>query len=96
MSVATVTDACVYCGRSTSFGSGNGLFVNRIPVDTGEVDGWGCAECSGFECDQCGEQIYLDHEVRVDFTDDMGKWIYGNYHLDCYDAEIHGISEWGA
>ena len=96
MTTMMVIDPCVYCGRSTAFGSGNGLFVNRIPVDTGEVDGWGCAECSGFECDQCHQQIYLDHEVRVDFTDDMGKWHYGNYHLDCYDSEIHGTCEWGA
>lgn len=87
----TIVDPCVHCGRSTAFGSGNGLFVNRIPVD----EGWGCAECSGFECDQCGKQIYLDSEVRVDFTDDMGLWHYGNYHEECYNPEIHGEAEWG-
>lgn len=80
------TDACVYCGRSTAFGSGNGLFVNRIPID----DGWGCAECSGFECDECGKQIYLDTEVRVDFVDDNNVWLYGNYHEECYDERVHG------
>ena len=52
------TDAnCVYCGESTAFGSGK--FVNRLPVD----EGWGCAECSGFECDRCDTQIYLDDDV---------------------------------
>ena len=73
--MTTTIDQCVYCHRSTAFGSGNGLFVNRIPVD----DGWGCAECSGFECDECGEQIYLDSEVRVEGYDE-GKYLYGNYH----------------
>lgn len=36
---AVLSDACVYCGRSTAFGSGR--FVNRIPAD----DGWMCEEC---------------------------------------------------
>lgn len=50
-------DPCVYCGESTAFGFGK--FVNRLPVD----DGWGCAECSGFNCDECDTQIYLDAEA---------------------------------
>lgn len=82
-----VQDPCVYCGRSTAFGAGFGLFVNRIPVD----DGWGCAECSGFECDECGQKIYLDCELRVDHVDSDGNWQYGNYHEECYDASRHGI-----
>jgi hypothetical protein len=84
------TDPCVYCHRSTAFGSGNGLFVNRIPVD----DGWGCAECSGFECDECGEQIYLDSEVRVEGYDE-GKYLYGNYHQKCYNRTQHGDASYG-
>ena len=93
-----VVDGCVHCGESTAFGatradgSAVGKFVNRIPVD----DGWGCAECSGFECDECGKQIYLDAEVRVDYTDDMGRWHYGNYHADCHDEGKHGTAEYGA
>jgi hypothetical protein len=55
--MSKVKDPCVYCGNSTAFGFGR--FVNRLPVD----DGWGCAECSGFACDSCGEQIYLDEEI---------------------------------
>lgn len=82
----TVVDPCVYCGRSTAFGSGNGLFVNRIGVD----DGWGCAECAGYECDECGEQIYLDCEIRVEYTDAEGEYHYGNYHDECYDIKKHG------
>lgn len=88
----TVTDNCTYCNESTAFGARRpdgtliGKFVNRIPCD----DGWACAECAGFECDKCGEQIYLDHEIRVDYTDDMGKWHYGNYHAECHDETVHG------
>lgn len=80
----TITDACVYCGRSTAFGSG--MFVNRIPID----DGWGCAECSGFECDECNESIYIDTEIRVEYTDSGGRYHYGNYHEQCYDEKKHG------
>lgn len=65
-----VIDPCVYCGESTAFGSGR--FVNRIGVD----DGWGCAECSGFECDACDQQIVLD----CDFGDRNGE---GHYHYAC-------------
>ncbi len=86
----TTIDPCVYCQRSTAFGSGNGLFVNRIPVD----DGWGCAECSGFECDECGKQIYLDTEVRVESV--KGNiYNYGNYHTECYNKTKHGEASWG-
>lgn len=61
-------DPCVYCGESTAFGYGR--FVNRLPVD----DGWGCAECSGFLCDKCGELIYLDEEITTET---------GDYHESC-------------
>lgn len=83
-------DRCVYCGESTSFGSGR--FVNRLAVGTSsdlvewlapdikamqlDVWGWGCAECSGFECDSCGKQIYLDEDVP-DANDE------GHYHESC-------------
>ena len=63
-------DPCVWCGHSTAFGYGR--FVNRLSVD----DGWGCAECSGYECDTCSEQIYLD----TDITDTEEK---GHYHTYC-------------
>jgi hypothetical protein len=80
------SDPCAWCGEPTAFGSGR--FVNRIPVD----DGWGCAECAGYECDECGGQIYLDTEVRVDYTDDTGKWHFGNYHEGCHSPDRHGPS----
>lgn len=91
-----MSDDCVYCGESTAFGATRpdgtliGKFVNRLPID----DNWGCAECSGFECDECGEQIYLDTEVRVDTVID-GEWRFGNYHADCYNPYKHGPADYG-
>jgi len=80
-----VSDPCVHCDKSTAMGSGK--FVNRIPVD----DGWGCAECSGYECDECGTQIYLDSEIRVEYTDTDGTGHYGNYHEICHSVSKHGL-----
>jgi hypothetical protein len=87
-------DKCVHCGEDTSFGSGR--FVNRLGIGTTsdcvdwlpadiqaerlDVDGWGCAECSGFECDKCGEQIYLDEDV----SDADGY----HYHEKCLAPEL--------
>jgi len=88
--IATVIDPCVHCQRSTAFGSGNGLFVNRIPSD----EDWACAECAGFECDECDKQIYLDTEVRVEEL--RGNiYNYGNYHTECYNKDKHGEASWG-
>jgi hypothetical protein len=83
--MSDVIDPCIYCQRSTAFNSGEGLFVNRISAD----DGWACAECAGYECDECHENIYLDCEVRVDYEKD-GKYHYGNYHEDCHNEAKHG------
>jgi hypothetical protein len=75
-----VIDPCHYCGESTAFGSGK--FVNRLPVE----DGWGCAECSGFACDKCYKQIYLDTDVR----DKDGYF----YHATCLPVGEHvGFNE---
>ena len=87
----TETDDCVHCGRPTAFNSGSGLFVNRLPTD----DGWACAECAGFECDECDEPIYLDTETRVEFEDKDGKFHYGNYHTACYNEAKHGQANYG-
>jgi|694.fasta_scaffold91753_2 hypothetical protein len=85
--MTTLLEPCIYCGESTAMGDGK--FVNRIPAD----DGWACADCAGYECDECHENIYLDCEVRVDYEKD-GKYHYGNYHEDCYNEEKHGKKEY--
>mgnify|MGYP000005706854 FL=1 len=102
-----IFDPCIYCGDFTAFGSVRedgsliGKFVNRIPADredeeTGEyLDGYACAECAGFECDECDKPIYLDCETRVEFQDDGGKFHYGNYHTECYDEMKHGKANYG-
>ena len=48
-----IGEHCVDCRRSVAFGSG--LFVNRIPADNGDLDGYLCAECLSEECETCGE-----------------------------------------
>lgn len=100
------SDLCIYCGESTAFGAKRDdgslicKFVNRIPADiddfeTGEYrDGWACAECAGFQCDECGKGIYLDCETRVEFFDN-GNYHYGNYHTECYNEAKHGIANYG-
>jgi hypothetical protein len=78
-----MSENCVHCWEPTERGSGK--FVNRIPSD----DGWSCAECAGYECDECHENIYLDCEVRVDYEEGM-VFHYGNYHEECYNEAKHG------
>jgi hypothetical protein len=58
-------DPCVHCGEDTSFGSGR--FVNRVPADTGERNGYACAECLSVECDRCGELSfeYQTHDGEI-------------------------------
>ena len=48
-----IGEHCVDCRRSVAFGSG--LFVNRIPADNGDLDGYLCVECLSEECETCGE-----------------------------------------
>lgn len=38
-----IGNKCIYCFEDTSFGSGR--FVNRIPADDGEHEGYACSEC---------------------------------------------------
>jgi hypothetical protein len=86
-----VEDPCVYCGRPTAFNSEFKLFVNRVGADrqddTGYVDGWACPECAGYECQECGEYIYVDTEIHVEEP-------YGNYHEHCYNENKHGKVEY--
>ena len=78
-------DQCVHCGHSTAFGSGR--YVNRTPVN----DGWGCAECSGFKCDRCDKQIYLDAEVTPDqcsktYTVENGVPVFSDGASEVHEA----------
>ena len=107
MTTTSIFDPCIYCGDFTAFGSVReddslvGKFINRIPADTMDEEtgeykfGWACAECAGFDCDECGKAIYLDCETRVDFQNEGGKFYYGNYHTECYNEAKHGKAEYG-
>ena len=89
-----MSDNCDICGESTAFGSGK--FVNRVSSD----DGWRCGACSGFECDHCGDQIYVDCEVRMVQDEDgvrlwnmeSGEDYTGNYHSECV-TQAHFATE---
>ena len=52
---AKLSEDCIECGHSTAFGSGR--FVNRLPADNGERDGWLCPECRAETCETCGEEV---------------------------------------
>tara|TARA_R100000655_G_scaffold2758_4_gene10728 strand:+ start:76 stop:228 length:153 start_codon:yes stop_codon:yes gene_type:complete len=41
---------CIYCLKDTSWGSG--LFVDRIPADDGENDGYACRDCQYYPDDE--------------------------------------------
>ena len=70
---------CVHCKTSTAFP--HGKFLDRVPTD----DGYACAMCAGYECDECSKQIYVDTEVSVEATGGCFR-----YHAECYDAKKHG------
>ena len=80
----TAKDPCVYCGRSTAFGSGR--YVNRLHCegvvhDQIERSGWGCGECAGVECDRCAKQIYLDEDVMADQCGGEWEFTDGAVHV---------------
>ena len=73
-----IGNKCVYCLEDTSFGSGR--FVNRIPADTDDYDGYACAECMQIECDRCNTMIDLDGEIR---------WNNMVLHEECLTTDEH-------
>ena len=88
-----VGNNCIHCGRDTSFGSG--LFVNRIPADDGEKDGYACPECMAMPCCRCDELIPMDEDITSDqcgydqyFQD--GAW---RVHEECLTAEEKRLRE---
>ena len=87
---------CVECGCDTSFGSGN--FVNRIPADDGEKEGYLCASCMGTECDRCDKTIAMDEDITpydVYVDNDTGEFSDGAYrvHEECLTPEEHKLWE---
>lgn len=73
-----MSDTCIDCGASTAWGSGK--YVNRVPAD----DGYLCADCLSFECDECGTLIELDTEIRND----------GNFYCEACAMKL-GVKDHG-
>ena len=76
-------DPCLHCGEPTAFGSGR--FVNRVPGDREDkdgylIEGYSCAECLQIECDKCGEPIPLDEDHKDPLTGE------GFYHAECIET----------
>ena len=72
-----IGDLCTHCGKDTSFGSGEQLFVNRIPSGAdgklelagGEevtidvtIDGYMCVNCQLIQCDMCDGMV-LEYDI---------------------------------
>ena len=76
----SMSDLCIECDRDTSFRSG--LFVNRIPANDGEKDGYLCPDCQSMECDYC-------FKLSFNWNSDQEGAIICN---DCEDKNIalHG------
>ena len=94
-----IGDLCTHCGRDTTFNSGNGLFVNRIPsgasgkliLDGGddvtldvELDGYMCPEC--LEEDVEEPQMYEDIPDSPSLEDD-------SYYGTLIDIQNHELGE---
>jgi hypothetical protein len=87
-----IGDHCIICGCNTHCGSGN--FVNRIPADDGEKEGYMCAGCQCRECDRCKKQV-LDWETseltgEITCEDCMEKEAVSKAHA--WDALYESIS----
>ena len=81
--VIDVGDHCIDCDRDTSFRSG--LFVNRIPADDGEKDGYLCPDCQAVECGYCHEPtIEYGSDGEGDIICDDCVW---DRSVDCAECE---------
>ena len=80
---------CIGCHKDTRFGSGR--FVNRIPAENDEYEGYLCEECQSDNCDECDVFTNEYHH------DDDGNFLCD----DCYVKKVkmgltsdpHGILE---
>lgn len=79
-------DPCLDCGKPTlgvmtmADGSTVGIGINRLSYD----EGWRCGECAGYECEECGENIYLDEDISIE-TEQYGT---NKYHEECLTTEL--------
>jgi len=89
-------DPCLECGTPTlgvltmADGSTIGIGLGRLSyVDTNEdIDGWLCGSCAGYECDSCGETIFLDEDITVTNAEGWNE----KYHDDCLTPELRALA----
>ena len=95
-------DPCLECGTPTlgvltmADGSTIGIGMSRLPAygwgsegigDEGR-DGYLCGSCAGYECDSCGENIFLDEDITVVNEDGQDE----KYHDDCLTPELRALA----
>lgn len=88
----THNDPCLECGIDTlklitfTDGTTSTIGINRLPTD----DGYLCGNCAGFECDSCGQRIYLDEDITVEEDDETKEYAGHTYkfHYDCLTPEM--------
>ena len=90
-------DPCLECGKPTlgiltlDDGSTVGIGMNRLSYSdfNNGIDGWLCGECAGYECEACGENIYLDEDITIVLPphDHNAK-----YHYDCLTPELKAMA----
>ena len=89
-------DPCLECGTPTlgvltmADGSTVGIGVNRLGYSDPNkgIDGWLCGSCAGYECDSCGENIFLDEDITI--VDEEG--CNEKYHDDCLTPELRALA----
>ena len=103
-----IGNRCTHCGVDTSFGAGNGMFVNRIPSTadaklelqnsdraTVAVEGYMCPDCQAVECDECGEKTIEYHIVnRQDGTGIMCCVdCWADFSVELLDKKLQRLQE---
>jgi hypothetical protein len=90
----TTNDPCLECGTPTLGvmelnGATIGIGINRLSYDDGERNGWLCGECAGYECEECGKNIYLDEDINIIIPphDHNAK-----YHEACLTPELKAMA----
>jgi hypothetical protein len=95
MKTKVKNDPCLDCGKPTlgviqlDNGTTVGIGINRLSYDDGEREGWLCGECAGYECDACGNNIYLDEDITIVMPPEDHN---AKYHYECLTPELKAMA----
>ena len=89
-------DPCLECGTPTlgvltmADGSTIGIGISRLGYSdpNKDIDGWLCGSCAGYECDSCGENIFLDEDITIVNAEGWNE----KYHDDCLTPELRALA----